>query len=66
MILEQYFVFANQKGGIALRAKLAMKTCITSSLAPTLPDVPEHLQRMKMALQELLPGEKIPEFGKTA
>lgn len=58
--LVKCFEFALEKGGVALKVKLAMKSAITTVTAPTLPDSPENLDRVRKALAELLPGEKCP------
>jgi hypothetical protein len=57
--LSQYYEFAKNTGGLSLVAKLAMKTCITSKTARTLPDTPENLRKVRTALTELLPGVTI-------
>jgi hypothetical protein len=61
-ILTKYFAFAQEHGGITMKAKLAMKTVITSILAPQLPDSPENIEKVKKALTELLPGVAIPDI----
>lgn len=61
-ILEEYFQYANEKGGALLRMKIAVKTGITNSTASVLPDSGENIEKIKSALHELLPGEPIPDF----
>jgi hypothetical protein len=57
--LSKYYELAKDKGGLSLVAKLAMKTCITSRMACTLPDSPENLRKVRAALSELLPDVSI-------
>jgi hypothetical protein len=60
--IVKYFEFAQSRGGVALKVKLAMKSTITSVTASSFPDSADNIQRIRSALAELLPGENIPEF----
>lgn len=60
--LSKYYAFAQQKGGMTLQMRLAMKTGVPSSTAKTAPDSPENLQRFQAALKELLNDPTVPSF----
>ena len=62
-LLQGYFQYAKEKGGIILRTKLAENTGITTNTAMTLPDSDDNIEKIKKALQKLLPDETIPDFG---
>ncbi len=60
--IKRYFDFAKERGGPALMARLAFKTCITSQVAETMPDTGENVRKVREALAELLPEVTIPVF----
>lgn len=60
--MAKYYDFAKQNGGLPVLMKLAMKTTVPSTRAMELPDTPESLSKVRTALQEILPGQTIPEM----
>ena len=58
--LTQYFEFANQKGGMAMQMKLAMKTHMAGPDAEKAPDTPDNIEKFRKVLSDLMPGVSIP------
>ncbi len=52
--LKELYAQAKAKGGVALTAKLAIKTSINSVIADSLEDSPDNLDKVTRALDELL------------
>ncbi len=52
--LKQLFDRAAQKGGFTMPVKLAVKTCITTRTAATMPDTPEAIEAVQRAIDELM------------
>ena len=60
MLTKKVFDKVQEKGGIPLLCKMAIRTGITSFTAPTVPDSPETIEKVKKAFAELLPTEAPP------
>jgi hypothetical protein len=60
MLIKKVFDKVQEKGGIPLLCKMAIRTGITSLSAPTVPDAPETIAKVKKAFAELLPTESPP------
>lgn len=61
-ILVRYYEFAKQNGGLPAAMKLAMKTTMPSTRAAEAPDTPEAIAKVRAALQEILPGQSVPNL----
>ena len=59
--LTQYYDLANQKGGLPVKMRLAMKTGIPSDKAQTEPDSPENLAKFYAAAKEVI-GADVPQL----
>ncbi len=60
LLIKKVFDKVQEKGGIPLLCKMAIRTGITSHTAPTVPDAPETIAKVKKAFAELLPTEISP------
>jgi hypothetical protein len=58
--ITRYFEFAMEHGGLVTVVKLAGKVGVTRQTAPTTPETPDLLAKIRQALTELLPGVQVP------
>jgi len=59
--LMQYYQLAEQRGGLPVKMRLAMKTGIPSDKAGTEPDSPENLNKFFAAAKEII-GADVPQL----
>jgi hypothetical protein len=59
--LMQYYGLAEQKGGLPLKMRLAMKTGVPSTNAQAEPDSPENLAKFYAAAKEII-GADVPQL----
>ena len=59
--LTQYFSLADQKGGLPVKMRLAMKTGMPSDKAASEPDSPENLAKFYQAAKDIL-GADVPQL----
>ncbi|MBN2723097.1 MAG: hypothetical protein JXR95_03390 [Deltaproteobacteria bacterium] len=52
--LKTLYDFVIQNGGMQERMRVAMKSGISSSKAPDLPDTPENISKLKAAIKEVM------------
>ena len=57
--LVQLIEFAKKCGGMSAQMRLAMKTCVTTGQAGTLPDSAEMVQKFREAVKEVT-GQEPP------
>ena len=59
--LMQYYDLANQRGGLPIKMRLAMRTGIPSEKAATAPDSPANLTKFYEAAKEVI-GADVPQL----
>ena len=59
--LSQYYDLAQQKGGLPVKMRLAMKTGVPSDQAASAPDSPENLAKFYEAAKEII-GADVPQL----
>lgn len=60
VLIKKVFDKVQEKGGIPLLCKMAIRTGVTSQTSGTVPDTPEAVAKVKKAFAELLPTEVSP------
>lgn len=60
MLIKKVFDKVQEKGGLPMLCKMAIRTAITTQTAPTVMDTPETLAKVKKAFVELFPTEPPP------
>jgi len=59
--LMQYYALAEQRGGLPVKMRLAMKTGVPSDKASAAPDSPENLAKFYQAAKEII-GADVPQL----
>ncbi len=59
--LLQYYALADQRGGLPVKMRLALKTSVPSDKAASEPDSPENLAKFYQAAKEII-GPDIPQY----
>ena len=52
-VLMKIYKAADEIGGVQMKTRLALKTCIPSAAAASLPDSPEYVEKLKAAFKEI-------------